>query len=156
MAIPSSRERHRTRLFIPALAPFYAHAIDLSWLIVRLTAGLMLLPHGIPKCAGRRRGLRGGGASRKRGIEPSLPLAYMVVFLETVGACASRSACSRASSPPPSAIHLCVVMFIHMPQGFGWAARGYEYPLFWGLILFAIALRGGGPYSLDRKIGREL
>ena len=23
-------------------------------------------------------------------------------------------------------------------------------------ILFAIALRGGGPYSLDRKIGREL
>ena len=38
------------KLFIPALAPFYARAIDLSWLIVRLTAGLMLLPHGIP-CA---------------------------------------------------------------------------------------------------------
>ena len=37
------------KLFIPALAPFYAHVIDLSWLIVRLTAGLMLLPHGIPK-----------------------------------------------------------------------------------------------------------
>jgi len=26
----------------------------------------------------------------------------------------------------------------------------------WGLLFFAIALRGGGPYSLDRKIGREL
>jgi hypothetical protein len=28
--------------------------------------------------------------------------------------------------------------------------------LLWGLMCFAIALRGGGPYSLDRKIGREL
>jgi hypothetical protein len=26
-------------------------------------------------------------------------------------------------------------------------------PLFWGLIMFAIALRGGGPYSLDRRLG---
>ena len=31
-----------------------------------------------------------------------------------------------------------------------------EYPLFRGLVMLAIALRGGGPYSLDRKIGREL
>ena len=43
------------RLFIPALAPFYAYVTDLSWLIVRLTAGLMLLPHGIPKVGGRCR-----------------------------------------------------------------------------------------------------
>ena len=26
----------------------------------------------------------------------------------------------------------------------------------WGLVMFAIALRGGGRYSLDRAIGREL
>ena len=37
-----------------------------------------------------------------------------------------------------------------------WSRGGWEYPLFWGLILFAIALRGGGPYSLDRKLGWEL
>ena len=30
------------------------------------------------------------------------------------------------------------------------------HPLFWGLIMFAIALRGGGPYSFDRRIGKEL
>jgi hypothetical protein len=28
--------------------------------------------------------------------------------------------------------------------------------LLWGLVTLAIALRGGGPYSLDRKLGREL
>ena len=43
----------------------------------------------------------------------------------------------------------------YLPK-FGWTDRGYEYPLFWGLVMFAIALRGGGPYSVDRVIGREL
>jgi uncharacterized membrane protein YphA (DoxX/SURF4 family) len=37
------------RPMIPALAPLYAHTADIAWLIVRVTAGLMLLPHGIPK-----------------------------------------------------------------------------------------------------------
>ena len=46
--------------------------------------------------------------------------------------------------------------WVHFPMGFGWTNRGYEYPLMWGLIMFAIALRGGGPYSLDRRIGKEL
>jgi putative oxidoreductase len=31
-----------------------------------------------------------------------------------------------------------------------------EYPLMWGLITFAIALRAGGPYSVDRAPGVEL
>ncbi len=44
-----------------------------------------------------------------------------------------------------------------MPHGFCSApGGGDEFPLMWGLIMFAIALRGGGPYSLDRKIGKEL
>ena len=34
---------------IPSLASFYVHARDLSYLVVRLTAGGMLLVHGIQK-----------------------------------------------------------------------------------------------------------
>jgi len=26
----------------------------------------------------------------------------------------------------------------------------------WGLLMFALALRGGGPWSLDRKLGLQL
>ena len=47
-------------------------------------------------------------------------------------------------------------MTIYLPNGFAWINRGYEFVLMWGLICFAIALRGGGPYSLDRRIGIEL
>ena len=39
-----------------------------------------------------------------------------------------------------------------LPHGCG----RMELSLIWGIVLFAIALRGGGPYSLDRKIGKEL
>jgi hypothetical protein len=37
------------RPIIPSLAAFYSHARDLSWVVVRLTAGGMLLIHGIIK-----------------------------------------------------------------------------------------------------------
>ena len=55
-----------------------------------------------------------------------------------------------------AALEMLVIFVIYWPTGFGWMKRGYEYVLLWGLVSFAIALRGGGPYSLDRKLGREL
>ena len=54
------------------------------------------------------------------------------------------------------AIEMFVIFCIYWHTGFSWLARGYEYVLLWGLVAFAIALRGGGPYSLDRKIGVQL
>ncbi len=48
---------------------------------------------------------------------------------------------------------MAVIAFVvQMPRGF---AR-MEMFLLWGIVMFAIALRGGGPYSLDRAIGKEL
>ena len=50
---------------------------------------------------------------------------------------------------------ICVTYW-NSGNGFSWMKRGYEYVLLWGLLCLAMALRGGGPYSLDRKLGREL
>jgi putative oxidoreductase len=49
-----------------------------------------------------------------------------------------------------------VIFCVYWHTGFSWLNRGYEYALLWGLVSFAIALRGGGPFSLDRKIGVQL
>ncbi|MEJ0075084.1 MAG: DoxX family protein [Alphaproteobacteria bacterium] len=143
------------RPVIPALAPFYARVVDLSWPIIRLTMGGMLLAHGIPKWQSGAAAFATGSLAR-RGIEPSLPLAYLVIGIETIGAICIALGLFTRFFAAAAAIHLLVVTFVHMPQGFAWTNRGYEYALMWGLILFAIALRGGGPYSLDRKIGKEL
>src|SRR5438445_11416957 len=78
---------------IPPLASFYSHTRDLSWLVVRLTAGGMLLVHGIMKVMPMaEKGFTATiaafatGALARRGIEPSVPLAYVVFALETIGA----------------------------------------------------------------------
>ena len=149
------RSNSEPRPLIPALAPFYARVVDLSWPIIRLTIGGMLLAHGIPKWQAGVAAFATGSLAR-RGIEPSLPLAYAVIGIETIGAICIGLGLFTRFFAAAAAVHLLVVTFVHMPQGFAWTNRGYEYPLMWGLILFAIALRGGGPYSLDRRIGKEL
>jgi putative oxidoreductase len=51
-----------------------------------------------------------------------------------------------------------ITVFVYMPKAFAWNAPGggYEYTLFWGLMFLAIWLRGGGPYSVDRLMKRQL
>ena len=157
--MPTTTPAGEPRLIIPAFEPFYAWARDLSYLVIRLTAGGMLLVHGITKLTTTTVTAFAAGSLARRGLEPSLPLAYVVFFLETVGAiCIILGLFTRLFMVMIGVEFLVIVFLAHWPQGFGWArpGGGWEYPLFWGLIIIAIGLRGGGPYSLDRKIGREI
>ncbi len=144
-----------TRLIIPALRSFYDWAAEVSWLIIRLTAGLMLLPHGIPKVFDQGIAAFAAAGLARRGIEPSLPLAYVIVFNETIGAVMLAAGLLTRLVAASIAIEMAVIASLYVPK-FGWTGPGYEYVLMWGLITFAIALRGGGPYSLDRKLGWEI
>jgi putative oxidoreductase len=152
------------RPIMPSLAGFYSHARDLSWVVVRLTAGGMLLVHGIMKVMPMvEKGVVptieafATGVMARRGIEPAMAAAYAVFFLETVGAVMIILGLFTRFFAAALAVEFAIITFVaHWPAGFAAGRGGWEYPLFWGLILFAIALRGGGPYSLDRKLGWEL
>ena len=48
------------------------------------------------------------------------------------------------------------VVFVHLPVGFFWMTGGFEYPLLWGVVALYFVVRGGGRYSLDAVIGREI
>src|SRR5712671_6088300 len=147
-------ENTKPRLLIPGLRSFYDCAEPISWLIIRLAAGLMIIPHGWPKL------MMGVEATAnmalvKRGIAPAEPLAIALITLETLGGlCVALGLFTRFWAAAIT-IEMSVIVYHHLPK-FGWGQGGYEYPLMWGLVMFAIALRGGGPYSLDRLIGREL
>ena len=146
------------QLLIPALAPFYAWTRDLSWLVIRLTVGGMLLVHGINKLMGPGVGAFAAGLAR-RGIEPALLGAYVVFFNETVGAvCLMLGLLTRIVGPMIAIEFIFITFVAHFPNGFAFSAPhgGWEYPLLWGLVVFAVSLRGGGPWSLDRAIGKEL
>ena len=142
------------KLLIPQLKPFYDWVEPFTWLMIRLTVGLMLIPHGWPKL------MMGIDATAnmalvKRGISPAEPLAIALIAIETLGGlCVALGLFTRFWAAA-AAVEMSVIVYHHLPK-FGWTSPGYEYPLMWGLLMLAIALRGGGPYSLDRRIGREL
>jgi putative oxidoreductase len=146
------------RLFIPQLAPVYDGTRDYGWLLVRVTAGGFLLVHGLQKLLGSTITAFAANSMARRGIEPALPMAYLIWFLETVGAlCIMFGLFTRLFAAMIFVEFLVIVFVAQWSNGFGWTrpGGGWEYPAFWGLIILAIFLRGGGPYSLDRRLGRE-
>lgn len=139
----------------PALRAVYENVAELYWPLIRVTAGAILLTHGWPKVVAGVQ-VFAANSLAKRGIEPALFFAYVVVFLETVGAVLIMLGLFTRVIAALLVIEFIVIIFVQMPNGYSWINRGYEYPLFWGLIFVAMVLRGGGPYSLDRKLGREI
>jgi putative oxidoreductase len=142
------------RLLLPKLKPFYDWVAPLTWPLIRLTVGLMILPHGVPKLTA---GVMATAESvlAKRGIAPAEPLAVVLIILETVGGlCVALGLFTRFFAAAIT-IEMTVIVYQYLPK-FGWTGPGYEYPLMWGLLMLAVALRGGGPWSLDRKIGWQL
>ena len=141
---------------IPALGKYYAFTSDLAYLIVRVTAGVMLIPHGWPKVF--TRGASGVAAMLTNyGIPAALPGAYLIMALETLGGLLIAIGLFTRPVAALLVIEFLVIVFVaHWPKGYGVGAGGIEYPVMWGLILLAILLRGGGPWSVDRKLGWEV
>jgi putative oxidoreductase len=150
------------KLILPFLAPFYNVVRDLSYPLMRSTLGGLMLYHAITsgKLTGRVTVAAFSAVLARRGMEPSLPLAYLAFFAETVCAVCLIVGFMTRFVAAAIAIELAVITFgVYWAQGFHFAQTpggGAEFPFLFGLMVFFVALRGGGPYSLDRKIGWEL
>jgi putative oxidoreductase len=150
--------RDDTKLYFPALGGIYEGLADWAYVLLRITAGLMLLPHAWPKFLVA--GAKGVAANTlaRRGIEPALPLAILIMFLESVGAiCIAIGFLTR-----PFALLLLIEMLfitfkVQWPNGWFFSAQGggAEFTVMWAALFLIILIRGGGPYSVDRAIGKE-
>ena len=143
------------RLLFPALRPLYAFLEPLSWPLIRCACGLILAVHGWGKIS------RGADAMApgfvKMGYEHPIALIYLLILVEFFGGIAIAAGLFTRFFAAAVTIEMAVITFVHyLPSGFSWLNRGYEFTLLWGMVAFAIALRGGGPYSLDRKLDIEL
>ncbi len=144
------------KLIFPGLAGFYAAVSDLWYPMIRVAIGAILFMHGWTKLTVA--GAAGvTGFFTKVGLPAPALLAYIAIFFETVGAICIIIGLFTRFFAAAIAIELLIAMFaVHWVKGFSVGAGGYEYVLFLGIVMFAIALRGGGPYSVDRVIGKEL
>jgi putative oxidoreductase len=143
------------KLLLPSLRAFYDAALPFSWLIVRIAVGWNLLVHGWGKlAAGPAPAILKGFADL--GFTPPEFWFWTSTINETASGIALIVGLLTRFFAATAAIEMLVITVIYWNNGFGWLHRGYEYVLLWGLVCFAISLRGGGPLSLDRLIGREL
>lgn len=145
-------------LLFPGLAGFYAAVSDLWYPLIRVSIGAILFMHGWAKLTGM--GAAGvAGFFGKIGLPMPDLLAYAAIFLETIGCICIVIGLFTRFFAAALAIELLIAMLtVHWASGFYVTAAksGVEYVLFLGIVMFAIALRGGGPYSVDRLIGKEL
>jgi putative oxidoreductase len=143
------------KLIFPALGPFYSWATEIGYLLLRVAAGLMLIPHVWMKYNFGPQAVA-ANVMAKRGIEPALPAAYAVMAIETIGiVCITLGLFTR---PVAAAlvIEFLVIVKSHLASA-GWGGQGgAEFPFIWLVVYIVILLRGGGPYSVDRALGSEV
>lgn len=147
-----------TRYYVPAVAGLYEGLSGLVYPLVRVVTGLWAMPHGASKLFGWFGGNIEGtaGLFAKLGLEPALPLAYLVGCTEFFGGLLLVLGLWTRPAAAALGILMAVAVFkVHMVNGFFWTKAGYEYPLMWMFLCLAIFIQGGARLSLDRKIGRE-
>jgi putative oxidoreductase len=149
------------RLFFPELRKFYDLADPLSYAVLRVTFGLILLTHGLPKVLGGAHGAMANPfvssvnfLTNTLHFPAPLLFGYFVMFLESAGALMLVLGLFTRLVAPMIAIEMAMICIILSPN-WVWLDGGMEYALLMGFVALHISFRGGGQFSVDRLIGKE-
>lgn len=145
-----------SKLYIPALGGLYAKFTPYTWLMVRVVAGALLIPHGYQKLfvPGVIDGTAGFMGSV--GLAPGVFWAWVIALLEFVGGIMLVVGfLTRPVAAMVVGFMAVAAFYVHMGNGFFWNKGGFEYPLMWGVIALVILIRGAGDFSVDKKLGKE-
>ena len=115
-------ETTQPKLLFPQLQSFYTWVEPLSYALIRITVGLMLIPHGWPKL------MMGVGATAnmalvKRGIAPAEPLAIALIAIETLGGLCIALGLFTRFWAAAATIEMSVIVYHHLPK-FAWGQGG--------------------------------
>ena len=134
-------------------------------LILRLTLGLVMLPHGLQKLFGWFGGFGFEGTMGFFTQQMGMPwlIALLVIIGESFGSLALLAGLfTRFSAASLAVIMLGAVALVHLPQGFfmNWFGQqqgeGYEYHLLVIGIAAALVVSGGGKWSVDGELAERL
>jgi putative oxidoreductase len=148
-----------TQYVIPTLGSMYERLKPYAYPILRVAYGAWFIPHGCQKLFGWwggdiARTAKGFAAAK---IEPAMFWVYYIGTLEVLG---GILIVLGFLTRPVAALFfgfMAVATFYYNAQfGYFWTNRGLEMPLLLLVLSLVIMIRGGGEYSLDRRIGREI
>lgn len=144
---------------IPALAPITEALSPLAEPMVRATAGLLLVPHGAQKLFGWFGGYGLEATGQFFATKLGLPagLALLAGLIEFAGGLVlAAGLLTRPVASLVAGMMAVAVFGVHLGNGLFWTSGGFEYPLMWGIVALAFAIRGGGRFSLDALISRQI
>ncbi|HYM36811.1 MAG TPA: DoxX family protein [Nitrospiraceae bacterium] len=140
---------------------------DDGWagLILRLTLGLVMFPHGAQKLLGWYGGLGFDGTMGFLTLTMGLPwiIAFLVVIGEFFGSLGLLVGfLTRFSAASIGVIMLGAITMVHLQNGFfmNWFGRqpgeGYEYHLLVLGISITLTVIGAGRWSVDQQVAQRL
>lgn len=132
---------------------------DASLLFLRLSLGLIMLPHGAQKLFGAFGGSGYAGTVQffegQLGIPPFVTL--LVVLTEFFGSLLLLLGLGgRLAALALIGNMLGAIAVVNLPSGFFWTDGGIEFPLLIIAVSLVILVRGSGAFSLDRALSRGL
>ena len=144
------------RLVFPGLARFYQAGAPFAYAFMRFCTGAVLVPHGVQKLLGMQLD-RYAATIAQHGLPAPMVLVWLTFLTESFGAAFLALGLFTRLCAAAIWIEMAVIIVLFQSQfGYFWTARGYEYALLWLLLCTAIFFRGGGRYSLDYYLGREI
>ena len=150
----------QAKFYVPVLGRIYDATAEYAVPLLRIALGGILIPHGMQKLFGTfgGMGLTANAALFDRlGYHPGMFWGTLVGLTELVGGILLvLGLFTRAAALAVVIFMLNAVYFTSKSGGFFWTNRGSEFSI---LILAAAVfflIRGGGEWSLDRKLGREV
>jgi len=140
---------------------------DESWtgLILRLTLGIVMFPHGAQKVLGWYGGFGFDGTMGYFTLTMGLPwiIAFLIVIGEFFGSLGLLVGfLTRFSAASIGVIMLGAITMVHLQNGFfmNWfgkqAGEGYEYHLLVLGIAIALTIIGAGRWSVDQQIAQRI
>jgi len=142
----------------------YTDKSDWGALIARVFLGLVILPHGLQKLLGLFGGY-GFNATIEYFVSTGIPsvVAVLIILGESFGALfLVLGFISRISASGIVIIMLGAVFMVHIQNGFfmNWigsqAGEGFEYHLLALGLAFIVIVKGGGAWSLDSGISKNI
>jgi putative oxidoreductase len=148
-----------TRLYVPALGGIYSAVQGYAEPILRVVLGGVLMPHGCQKLFGLFGGMgfaKNAELFDKLGFTPGVFWGTLVGCTELIGGALLVLGLFTRFAAAAVLIFMLVAIRFTSAKGFFWGNGGMEYPILIGACALFFLIRGGGPCSLDRSIGREI
>jgi putative oxidoreductase len=149
-----------SRYYIPSLANIYA-ALDPYMLpLLRVTLGLILLPHACQKLFGWFGGMgfeKFAALFDKIGYKPGAFWVAVVALTELVGGLMLVFGFfTRFAALAVTIFMINAVWFTSNTGGFFWTRQGSEFSILLLAVALVFLVRGGGNLSIDEKMNKEL